>query len=50
MPSTTARTLILRLSDAMKLVAAQFPRNNTRCAAYFWVGLLQTPAAVRVSA
>ncbi len=36
--------LTLRLSDAVKLVAAQFPRDEARCAAYFRVGLLHAPA------
>ena len=36
--------LTLRLSDAVKLVAAQFPRDEARAAAYFRVGLLQAPA------
>jgi len=42
--------LTLRLSDAVKLVAAQFPRDEARAAAYFRVGLLQAPAAARVAA
>jgi len=37
--------LTSRLSDAVKLVAAQFLRDEARCAAYFRVGLLQAPAA-----
>ena len=37
--------LTLRLTDAVKLVAAQFPRDAARAAAYFRVGLLQAPAA-----
>ena len=37
--------LTARLSDAVKLVAAQFPRDEARAAAYFRVGLLQAPAA-----
>ena len=36
--------LTARLSDAVKLVAAQFPRDEARCATYFRVGLLQAPA------
>ena len=36
--------LTLRLTDAVKLVAAQFPRDEARAAAYFRVGLLQAPA------
>ena len=36
--------LTLRLTDAVKLVAAAFPRDEARCAAYFRVGLLQAPA------
>ena len=36
--------LTARLSDAAKLVAAQFLRDEARCAAYFPVGLLQAPA------
>lgn len=36
--------LTLRLTDAVKLVAAQFPRDAVRCAAYFRIGLLQAPA------
>ena len=36
--------LTARLSDAVKLVAAQFLRGEARCAAYFRVGLLQAPA------
>ena len=38
--------LTARLSDAVKLVAAQFLRDEARCAAYFRVGLLQAPARV----
>ncbi|MBF9221453.1 hypothetical protein [Hymenobacter ruricola] len=34
-----------RLTDAVKLVAAQFPRDEARAAAYFPVGLLQAPTA-----
>ena len=34
-----------RLTDATKLLAAQFLRNEARCAAYFRVGLLQAPVA-----
>ena len=41
--------LIGRLSDAVKLVAAQFLRDDARCAASFRVGLLQAPAAARVA-
>ena len=37
--------LTLRLTDAVKLVAARYPRDEARCAAYFRVGLLQAPAA-----
>ena len=33
-----------RLTDAVKLVAAQFPRDEARATAYFRVGLLQAPA------
>ncbi len=39
-----------RLTDATKLVAAQFLRDEARCAAYFRVGLLQAPAAAAVKA
>ena len=39
--------LTLRLTDAVKLVAAQFPRDEARCRAYFLVGLLQAPAAAK---
>ena len=38
-----------RLSEAVKLVAAQFLRDDARCAAYFRVGLLQAPAAAKVA-
>lgn len=41
--------LTLRLSDAVKLVAAQFPRDAARCAAYFRTGLLQAPAAAKAA-
>ncbi|MBF9221457.1 hypothetical protein [Hymenobacter ruricola] len=34
-----------RITDAVKLVAAQFPRDEARAAAYFPVGLLQAPEA-----
>ncbi|GAA3959133.1 hypothetical protein [Hymenobacter antarcticus] len=37
--------LTARLTDATKLVAAQFLRDEPRVAAYFPVGLLQAPAA-----
>ena len=37
--------LTARLSDAAKLVAAQFLRDEARAAAYFPTGLLQAPAA-----
>lgn len=37
--------LTLRLTDAVKLVAGQFPRDEARASAYFRVGLLQAPAA-----
>ena len=36
--------LTARLSDAVKRVAAEFPREEARCVAYFRVGLLQAPA------
>ena len=39
--------LTQRLSDAVKLVAAQFLRDEARAAAYFRVGLLQAPAAAK---
>lgn len=39
-----------RLTDAVKLVAAQFPRDEARCKTYFQVGLLQAPAPAAVPA
>lgn len=36
--------LTLRLTDAVKLVAAQFPRDEARAAAYFRLAQLQAPA------
>jgi hypothetical protein len=36
-----------RLSDAVKLVAARFLRDEARAAAYFVVGLLQAPTAAK---
>ncbi|GAA4038984.1 hypothetical protein GCM10022409_25810 [Hymenobacter glaciei] len=42
---THRQELTGRLTDAVKLVAAQFPRDEDRAAAYFRVGLLQAPAA-----
>ena len=36
--------LTARLTDAVKLVAAQFPHDEARCAAYFRMALLQAPA------
>ena len=39
--------LTSRLSDAVKLVAAQFLRDEPRCATYFRVGLLQAPAPAK---
>ena len=39
--------LTARLSDAAKLVAAAFLRDEARCAAYFPVGLLQAPAPAK---
>ncbi|MDO7848992.1 hypothetical protein Q5H92_21690 [Hymenobacter sp. M29] len=41
--------LTLRLSDAVKLVAAQFSRDEARTTAYFRVGLLQAPAAAKAT-
>ena len=38
-------TLTERLTDAVKLVAAQFLRDEARCRAYFRFELLQAPAA-----
>jgi hypothetical protein len=37
--------LTLRLTDAVKQVAAQFPRDEARATAYFRTSLLQAPAA-----
>lgn|GEM_PF-3828036 len=39
------KDLTLRLSDTVKLVAAQHPRDAARAAAYFRFGLLQAPEA-----
>jgi hypothetical protein len=36
-----------RLTDAVKPVAARFPRDEARCAAYFPMGLLQAPAPAK---
>lgn len=41
---THRQSLTARLTDAVKLVAAQFLRDEARAAAYFPVGLLQAPA------
>jgi hypothetical protein len=41
--------LTSRLSDAVKLVAAQFLRDEARAAAYFRVGLLQAPKPTKVA-
>ena len=43
--ATHRSTLTERLTDAVKLVAAHFPRDEARAAAYFRVGLLQAPEA-----
>ena len=56
--STKARTeaqyhhadLTGRLTDATKLLAAQFLRSESHCAAYFRVGLLQAPVAAAPAA
>ncbi|MDQ2770529.1 MAG: hypothetical protein M3Y54_08520 [Bacteroidota bacterium] len=42
--------LTARLTDAAKLVAAQFLRDEARAAAYFRVELLQAPAKARAKA
>ena len=42
--------LTLRLTDAVKRVAAEFPRDEARCAAYFRGSLLQAPAATSSAA
>ena len=42
--------LTLRLTDAVKLVAAQFPRDEARAAAYFRVDLLHAPAPAAAKA
>ncbi len=42
--------LTARLTDATKLVAARFLRDEARCAAYFRVGLLQAPAPAAAKA
>ena len=42
--STHRQDLTQRLTDAVKLVAAQFLRDEARATAYFRVGLLQAPA------
>lgn len=42
--ATHRDALTARLTDAVKLVAAQFLRDEARAAAYFPVGLLQAPA------
>ena len=39
--------LTARLTDAAKLVAAQFLRDEARASAYFQVGLLQAPAPAK---
>lgn len=39
-----------RLTDAVKLVAAHFPRDEARAAAYFRVALLQAPAPAATGA
>ena len=44
---THRQALTLRLTDAVKLVAAQFPRDAARATAYFRVGLLQAPAPAK---
>ncbi|WP_197076728.1 hypothetical protein [Hymenobacter terrenus] len=45
------QNLTARLTDAVKLVAAQFPRDEGRCTSYFRLDLLQapTPAAEKDS-
>ncbi|MGY3088377.1 hypothetical protein ACVWYF_001410 [Hymenobacter sp. UYAg731] len=40
---THRQDLTLRLTDAVKLVAAHFPRDEARAVAYFRLGLLQAP-------
>lgn len=45
---THREDLTQRLSDAVKLVAAQLPRDKARATAYFRVGLLQAPAGAEV--
>ncbi|SHJ07423.1 hypothetical protein SAMN02745146_2196 [Hymenobacter daecheongensis DSM 21074] len=45
--TTHRQDLTLRLTDAAKLVAAQFPRDEARCQAYFRTALLQAPAAAK---
>lgn len=42
-------TLTQRLTDAVKLVAAQFLRDEARAAAYFRTGLLQAPAPAKAA-